>query len=143
SPAAPIPRRSRKRAAAGRSKRRRSKRPTQPGCQLDRRRTSSPPPLGLRARGDAAGSDRTSAGERATPRLQPADLDHLTREVDHALVRLARALAEHLERRVIGDPVPLHQDALGALDRRPALERALEAVDFITQCLDVRVAVYG
>ena len=58
---------------------------------------------GIASPGDAAGSDRSGAAERASPSLQPADLDHLTREIDHALVGLPRALAEHLERRVIVD----------------------------------------
>ena len=44
-------------------------------------------------------------------------------------------VAQELERGAVVDAVALHQDALGALDHRAALERALELVDLLLQPL--------
>ena len=58
----------------------------------------------------------------------------------HAPARRARVVAQQLERRALVDAVALHQDALGALDHRPALERRLELVDLSGSCARLAVA---
>src|SRR5436190_22299519 len=65
---------------------------------------------------------------------------HGVREVDDAPVRLARLLAQELERLALVDAVALHDDALGPLDRAAPLERALELRDLLGEAARLAVA---
>ena len=62
-------------------------------------------------------------------RQQAVTVDHRRREVHQlAVVRRASASRSIVKARALVDAVALHQDALRALDDRPAAERALELV---------------
>src|SRR5690348_1085880 len=64
------------------------------------------------------------------------------RDVDDRAVRAAGVRAQPVERAAGVDPVALHQDALGPLDRGAAAERALQAADLVAERGDVTVAAH-
>ena len=88
--------------------------------------------VGIR-RDDAPRSRRLTRPCRAPPEGEqaraPSDHAHCARPrtTRRELAVGARVLAQQLERRALVDRVALHQDALGALDHRAALERASRA----------------
>src|SRR6185312_11397203 len=67
-------------------------------------------------------------------------VDDRLRDVDDAAALGARMGAQALERGALVDAVALHQDALRALDRRAADERALELVDLRLQPCELGMA---
>ena len=55
-------------------------------------------------------------------------VDDRGREIHELAVIDTRLLAQHVKRRLLVDPVALHQDALGPLDQRAAPEGSLQIV---------------
>ena len=53
----------------------------------------------------------------------------------HGAPVATRVVAEELERRAVVHAMALHEDALGALDDGPPLERGLELVDALAEPL--------
>src|SRR4051794_37906192 len=66
-------------------------------------------------------------------RQQRVAVEHRLRHVHDSPRRRPGALAQELERLALAHPVALHEDALRALDQRPALERALKLLDLLGQ----------
>src|SRR3954464_5025258 len=79
----------------------------------------------------------TAAGQ------QRVAVAHRVGEVDDAQVGAPRLLAQQLERLALVDAVALHEDALRALDRAAALDRALELLDLLGQPRGLLVAAHG
>src|SRR5829696_3452141 len=86
--------------------------------------------------------NRRERRRSALPREQRVAVEHGHRHVDDAAVRGAGLLAQALERLALVNAVALHQDALRALDHRPALQRRLELVDLLGEPLRLAVAAH-
>src|SRR3954471_10734325 len=76
-------------------------------------------------------------------RQQGVALGDWCRHVDHRPVGAGGGVAHPLEGRAVVEVVALHEDALGALDEGPALERILEARDLLGQLALVAHASRG
>src|SRR4051812_9224322 len=98
---------------------------------------SSPAPEALIATGGRLGGLIARLGQ------QRVALRHRRGDVDHRAVAAAGVVAQAVERPPLVDAVALHDDALGALDQRAALERGLEALNVLDELALLRVAAHG
>src|SRR5919198_965529 len=69
----------------------------------------------------------------ATLGQQGVPLGHRGCDIDDRPVAAAGVLAQPVEGLAVAHVVALHEDALGALDQRPALERRLQALHLLDE----------